>query len=94
MFRKFSSRGYRFGSLYSQSAYYGSPRYRNGLKSTSAVVAATLLWYSTTKVVHGDAPTETDRILNVVVWGSNKCVATITILNQDEMVLMVFTGQT
>jgi len=94
MFRQFVSKGYRFHRLYSQSAYASQTR-RSGLTSpivvSSTVIATTLLWYSTTKAAHADAPASDrvikdkdessmglsgpNRTLEVVVWGSNRCVA-------------------
>lgn len=81
-------------SSYSQTAAHGRAR-RGGLSSghilaTSAVVVTSLVWYSSTNVVHNDASAaqqivkareastiglaSEDGALSTVAWGSNKLV--------------------
>ena len=107
MFRRFSSKAYRFYSLKPRNQNYRSA---NGLRShlidigSSTAVAAILLWYSTNKVVHGDAAASEqsrdgltmglagpDRTLNAIVWGSNKCVVVQPLLL--DLISMVSTDQ-
>lgn len=95
MLRRLSStKAPRFQRLYSQSAsaskFHGS-RLRCGhvtLASSAAIATAALVWYSSSKVVHGDESASErilkareeltiglagpDGSLNAVVWGSNK----------------------
>jgi hypothetical protein len=100
MFRQFSSNAFRFRRFSSlKHSPYGSQTYGSRIKSphfkfiasSTTAVAAALLWYSTTTVIHCDALASdraikskdestvklggSDGTLNAVVWGSNKCVA-------------------
>ncbi|KIM80836.1 hypothetical protein PILCRDRAFT_822120 [Piloderma croceum F 1598] len=96
MFRQFSSNAFRFRRFSSlKHSPYGSQTYGSRIRlgsphfiASSTAVAATLLWYSTTTVIHCDALASdratksrdestvelggSDGTLNSVVWGSNK----------------------
>lgn len=94
MLCRVSSKAPRFQRLYSQSAsgskFHGS-RLRSGhvtLAASAAIAAAALVWYSSSKVIHGDESAserilkareeltigfdDADGTLGAVVWGSNK----------------------
>jgi hypothetical protein len=88
MFRQFSSNAYHFHNHSAKLIPLRRLR-RPGLLAST--VAATWLWYSTASVAHSDSLESDrvikardeltigfggpDGALNVVVWGSNKCVA-------------------
>jgi hypothetical protein len=89
MFRLFSLKPCHLRRLYSESASVRIDTSRTTMRNgrfiaSSSVIAATLLWYSTTNTVHSDAlPYERvikarDDLVGLagtfgaVVWGSNK----------------------
>lgn len=84
MFRRVSLKTRNFCRLYSESASAGrfDARIRSGRLIVSSVAAATLLWYSSTNIIHGDAlPYErviktrddlAELVVGTLAWGSNK----------------------